>query len=445
MISFSGKTQVAVYESILLQPTIRSVDCEIIVEIHTSGNEIRCTSCADYRKTLNSLLSRQNKSEASCINKGSPSNHTNYRYLNTPEKTERLQRMHKSLRVSRRQVHRIKVRLAAAIAERGSQVDSELHNDLTQIMKNNSSNVLNAYPSDSFAHLFWQQQRQATLLKDSRSMRWAPMMIRWCLYLRHLSTRSYATLRSSGAIKLPSQRTLRDYTHFIQATNGFSTEVDKQLMSMAKISTCPERDKYIIILMDEMHIKENLVYNKHTGIETISHVSGIAMITFLLYYPSIILGSLIGYTDLGDINTHLAQFEHSITNGNSEDTVANSMLVLMIRGLFSNLKFAYAQFPCTALAGDQMFEPFWEAAYNLERCGFKVLALTCDGLAANRRLFKLHSPNIDPEAFVHKVVNPYAADGRFVFFFSDPPHLVKTTRNGWANSHRQLWVSQFNF
>ena len=40
---------------------------------------------------------------------------------------------------------------------------------------------------------------------------------------------------------------------------------------------------------------------------------------------------------------------------------------------------------------------------------------------------------------VYKVPNPFA-DGREVFFFSDPPHLIKTTRNCWSSSSRSLWV-----
>ena len=42
-------------------------------------------------------------------------------------------------------------------------------------------------------------------------------------------------------------------------------DVDEQLMDIAKIRTCPEREKYVCILIDEMHIKANLVYDKHTG------------------------------------------------------------------------------------------------------------------------------------------------------------------------------------
>lgn len=41
---------------------------------------------------------------------------------------------------------------------------------------------------------------------------------------------------------------------------------------------------------------------------------------------------------------------------------------------------------------------------------------------------------------MHKVPNPYASDGRDLLFFSDPPHLMKTTRNCWNSKARSLWV-----
>ena len=30
---------------------------------------------------------------------------------------------------------------------------------------------------------------------------------------------------------------------------------------------------------------------------------------------------------------------------------------------------------------------------------------------------------------------------RFIYCFSDPPHLIKTVRNCWASKKRSLWVS----
>ena len=90
-------------------------------------------------------------------------------------------------------------------------------------------------------------------------------MIQWCIYLKHLSSKAYETLRVSGVVQLPSQRTLRDYTYYTQAKPGFSVSIDNQLTEMANLSKCPEREKHVIVLMDEMHIRDDIVYDKHTG------------------------------------------------------------------------------------------------------------------------------------------------------------------------------------
>jgi len=89
-----------------------------------------------------------------------------------------------------------------------------------------------------------------------------------------------------------------------------------------------------------------------------------------------------------------------------------------------------------------MFDPVWQAVSRLERLGFHVLALTCDGASPNRKLWKLHSKGDD---MVYKVPNPYANDSRYLYFISDPPHLLKTIRNSWFNNKRKLWVSHITF
>ena len=90
---------------------------------------------------------------------------------------------------------------------------------------------------------------QAASVKDARQMRWDPIMVRWCLYLRHLSCSAYEMLRETGTITLPSQRTLRHYTHHTKATMGFSHEVDQQLKIAAKLLLCVERDKRVILIL----------------------------------------------------------------------------------------------------------------------------------------------------------------------------------------------------
>ena len=53
--------------------------------------------------------------------------------------------------------------------------------------------------------------------------------------------------------------------HHTKASPGFSTEVDSQLCMAAKVEESRERDKYVLLLMDEIYIKEDLVFDKHTG------------------------------------------------------------------------------------------------------------------------------------------------------------------------------------
>ena len=67
----------------------------------------------------------------------------------------------------------------------------------------------------------------------------------------------------------------------------------------------------------------------------------------------------------------------------------------------------------------------------------QVMGATFDGASVNRRLVKIHNPDAQ---LVHKVRNIYAGDGRELFFFSDPPHLIKTVRNCWFSKARSLTV-----
>ena len=117
----------------------------------------------------------------------------------------------------------------------------------------------------------------------------------------------------------------------------------------AKVDSCPERDKCVILLLDKMYIKEDLVYNKHSG-------------------------EMVGFTNLGSINDHLADFERSLTRGHESNlSLTKTMVVFMVRGLFTSLQFPYVHFACTNLCGDQMYDPLWEAIWRIENCGLKVL------------------------------------------------------------------------
>ena len=125
-------------------------------------------------------------------------------------------------------------------------------------------------------------------------------------------------------------------------------------------------------------------------------------------------------------------------------SIATHILGIMVRGVFSGRHFPYAHFPTTGVTGATLFSLVWEAIERLERLGFKVVALTGDGASPNRKFFSLHAES--QEEICYKTLNPYATEDRFIYFFSDVPHLMKTTRNCWSHSFghgctRKLWVS----
>ena len=250
---------------------------------------------------------------------------------------------------------RMKSKLDQVFQLQAVDVDKDMAGDLKTIMEEEEEQIFSDHLEGSFPHIFWSQQKEAARSKDMRGMRWHPLMIKWCIYLRHQSAKAYETLRRSGCVMLPSQRTLRDYSHAVKAEPGFSAEVDHQLMLAAKVTTSKEWRKLVVLLIDEMYIREHLVYEKHTG-------------------------TLIGFCNLGEVNNHLLAFECSLEQSSNECPLAKSVVTFMVKGLFTPLRHPYVHFLCfiyvhflsLAVTGDLLFQPFWEAMYHLERMGLKV-------------------------------------------------------------------------
>ena len=365
--------------------------------------------CKNHRKSLSAMACRTQKDKRT-----DPSSHTNYSCLNTPEKKEWLSRLHQQSRELGIQVSCLQERLSSVTTKHGITLTDDLHQDVVKIATANTKNIHSNYPEGTFQRLFWDQQVKASKYNNPKSMKWHPLFIKWCLYLRHVSSKSYEILRTSAGLRLPSQSTLRDYTHYLPAKIGFSAEIDQHLVDIALLSN--HLNKYVILVMDEVHIKHDIIYDKHEG-------------------------CLVGFINLGSTNNQLIEFENALCTEKTEPTVASTMLVFMVRGLLSKLNYPYVQFACGDLSGSQMFDPMWEAVSRLERLGFCVLGLTCDGASPNRRLWKLHT---DKDELVYKIPNCFAEDERDFYFISDPPHLLKTITNSFYNTKRKLWVSTYN-
>ena len=274
-----------------------------------TGRYDRCTECSKYRKYLRTVGSRQKKMATYEKNHYTGSNSSvNYRYLSSEGKTERLRSMLKELRTTKQLVNKLRSRLAHVIETEGHVLDPEINDDLSSILSN-KENFANKLPEGSFRRLLWEQQLQALSCNDPRQI-----IIKWCLNIKLRSSSAYRALRDSAFIKLPSERTLRDYTHWTKATSGFQPSSFERLLVDMKYNELEEWRKFVVLLHDEVKIKSDLVYCKHTG-------------------------ELIGFANLGEINNVLLDFEKQCQdNTNPVSDLAASILVFMVRGITIRLE-----------------------------------------------------------------------------------------------------------
>lgn len=130
------------------------------------------------------------------------------------------------------------------------------------------------------------------------------------------------------------------------------------------------------------------------------------------------------------------------------DELAPHEMVVMLRGVCRELKYSFHHLPfwrSDGVSAVHLFPLFWEALSILEcACNLWVIAVTSDGASPNRRFYGMHNGMIgDDTRLTHCTQNLYSPH-RFIYFFSDAPHLIKTARNclyqsGCSNNTRCMW------
>ena len=222
-------------------------------------------------------LKRQNASPSQVA---STHSHANERWLNTPQRKVKTLKLKKRVRSAEKKVKYMEDKIAASTEKLAVHLDDSLHGDLKYIMNEQNETIQQQYKEGTFHCLFWDQQLEV-MSKYPTQRRWHPMLIRWCLHLRMISSAAYDALRD--ILTLPCGRTLQDYTHYIKAGVGIQATVTDQLMKEAQIELLEEWQKYVAVF-DEMKIKEGIVYDKYEC-------------------------RIIGFVDLGVVNNTLLSFE----------------------------------------------------------------------------------------------------------------------------------------
>lgn len=139
-----------------------------------------------------------------------------------------------------------------------------------------------------------------------------------------------------------------------------------------------------------------------------------------------VAGELIGFTDLGDLNLNCAVLDKS-------DDLATHALVFIVRGVCTELKFCLAHFSINGVTAAQLMPIFWEAVCILKTsCNLRVVS-------------KSHKP-LDGDSgtdVCYRTINLFVPH-HFIYFMSDAPRLIKTTRNclyhsGSSTCTRYMW------
>lgn len=171
----------------------------------------RCSACSSYISNLKALAKKDREKKSNDC----PASTTNHRFITIADYRSCISSLRSSIHEKDQKIIHLEKIISEKATKQAITVNSTTHQDLFTIMQQHHNDIVQQYPDDSFQYIFWKSQYESTQKKSKNGYRWNPAMIRWCIYLHHKSSKAYELLRKSNCINLPSQRTLRDYTHFI--------------------------------------------------------------------------------------------------------------------------------------------------------------------------------------------------------------------------------------
>ena len=98
-----------------------------------------------------------------------------------------MRKLHRELQRICKYPDRLQSQLEGVVTLHGTVVDEATYSDLFTIIQNEGETLWERALPNTFQEMFWKQQVDAASRDDTRGMRWHPTMIKWCIYLRHLS------------------------------------------------------------------------------------------------------------------------------------------------------------------------------------------------------------------------------------------------------------------
>ena len=113
------------------------------------------------------------------------------------------------------------------------------------------------------------------------------------------------------------------------------------------------------------------------------------------------------------------------------ENLATHVLQFFFRSTFFNFDFPCAFFLTRNTTSTQLNRLLWLGVSMLHIYGFDVIISCCDGASSNRSFIEMNTGD-SCKCSCH---NPFT--GKPIFFFSDPPHLIKKLRNNlYSSGHK---------
>lgn len=215
--------------------------------------------------------------------------------------------------------------------------------------------------------------------KKLKSMRYSPYQ-KWMAtnLLVGSSKIGYSILKQMFA--LPSHSTLLRYLKRFNSTPGI--HVTNGTLVKMKVNPTSEKEKWCMLLVDEMSLRIGLSYDEKTG-------------------------SLIGYEDDGCTK---------------EGKLASSVLCVMVAGIFKRWKYPLGYiFTESVMKSAAINSTIRKAISVAEGAGFVVKGVTTDQGSNLEKTFRLLGVKQDRPFF--KINN------NKYYVYRDPPHLLKNSRN----------------
>ena len=213
------------------------------------------------------------------------------------------------------------------------------------------------------------------------------------------SPQGYRLLRNTGHLILPSYSTVRRLTLSQNLSPAAEQQENNFLVYIKnKFKFLSESDTTVILMVDEIHIKQ-----------------------YFDYKGGNVVGSAFNSTE-----------------------AASSAFVFMISSVLSKFKDVVHILPAKTMKAEMLYAFIKRVIIGLEEIGFRVICIVTNNNAINRKaMTHFHSPPLCSTVYRHP-----AQASRPLFFMYDSVHLFKCIRNNWLNqknADKCMIFPQFSF